>query len=221
MTQRTPTPKAIPSALDPEAEEALRSAVGAAAMLGRKSVQALLNLPDAQLGRLFKYGIAQVANLSTSVTFDGCSVSRQTKEASHTKKDGQSRSQVDEADSDFVSRCAGRQVLVAERKLLPAAEVWRGLGITRQALSKALSAGRIFTVDVGARQYYPAFYLGGDIDRRALERVSQLLGSLPGWSKWQFFTTPKASLNKLTPLRALSLGKLDPVERAAKAFAER
>lgn len=87
-------------------------------------------------------------------------------------------------------------------------------------MSKALAAGRIFTVDVGARRYYPAFYVHGDFDRRALERVTQFLGSLPGWSKWQFFTIPRAALDKLTPLQALSRGKLDPVERAAKAFAE-
>jgi hypothetical protein len=216
MTQRTPTPKAAPAVLDPEAEEALRVAVGAAAMLGREKVQALLNLPDAELGHLFKYGLAQLANLSTSVTFEGYRLSRQTKEATRTKKDRRS----DDSASEFTSPSDGRQTLVSERKLLLATEVWCGLGITRQALSKALAAGRIFTVDVGARRYYPAFYVHGDFDRRALERVTQLLGSLPGWSKWQFFTTPKASLGKLTPLQALSRGKLDPVERAAKAFAE-
>jgi hypothetical protein len=216
MTQRTPTPKAAPAVLDPEAEEALRVAVGAAAMLGREKVQALLNLPDAELGHLFKHGIAQVANLSVSVTFEGCRLSRQTKKATRTKKDRWA----DESASEFAHPSDGRQALVSERKLLLATEVWRGLGITRQALSKALAAGRIFTVDVGARQYYPAFYVHGDFDRRALERVTRLLGSLPGWSKWQFFTTPKASLGKLTPLQALSRGKLDLVERAAKGFAE-
>lgn len=216
MTQRTPTPKAALAALDPGAEEALRSAVGAAALLGRKKVQALLDLPDAELGHLFKCGIAQLTNLSTSVTFEGCGLSQQTKETTRTRKDRQA----DEGASEFASPSDQRQTLVSERKLLLATEVWRCLGITRQALSKALAAGRIFTVDVGARRYYPAFYVHGDFDREALERVTQLLGNLSGWSKWQFFTTPKASLGKLTPLQALSRGKLDPVERAAKAFAE-
>ncbi|PXW28330.1 hypothetical protein [Paraburkholderia caballeronis] len=216
MTQRTPTPKAAPAALDPEAEEALRVAVGAAAMLGREKVQALLELPDAELGHLFKYGIMQLANLFTSVTFEGYELSRQTKEATRTRKDRRA----DEGAFEFASPSDGRQALVSERKLLLATEVCRGLGITRQVLGKALAAGRIFTVDVGARRYYPAFYVHGDFDRTALERVTQLLGSLPGWSKWQFFTTPKASLGKLTPLQALSRGKLALVERAAKAFAE-
>lgn len=51
--------------------------------------------------------------------------------------------------------------------------------------------------------------------------MTQCLGSLPGWSKWQFFTTQKASLGNVTPLVALSRGKLDEVERAAMAFVER
>lgn len=140
----------------------------------------------------------------------------QTKEAARSMKDGQP----EEGASEFAFPTSERHALVSERKLLPAAEVCRDLGITRQALSNAVAAGRIFAVDIGARRYYPAFYVHKDFDRRALETVSQLLGSLPGWSKWQFFTTPKVSLRKLTPLQALSRGKLDLVERAAKAFAE-
>jgi hypothetical protein len=77
MTQRTPPPKAAPTVLDPEAEKDFRGGVGAAAMLLHKKVQALLNPPDAEPGRLLKYGIAQLANLSTSVTFEGCWLSQQ------------------------------------------------------------------------------------------------------------------------------------------------
>lgn len=87
-------------------------------MLGREKVQALLNLPDAELGHMFRYGIAQVANLSTSVTFEGCRLSRQTKEAAGTKKNGQ---QADEGTSEFASPSDGRHALVSERKLLLAA----------------------------------------------------------------------------------------------------
>ncbi|MCW5177397.1 hypothetical protein B7L14_030645, partial [Burkholderia cenocepacia] len=46
--------------LDVETEEALRSAVGAATMLGPDRARALLRLSDEQLGHLFKVGIAQV-----------------------------------------------------------------------------------------------------------------------------------------------------------------
>lgn len=103
---------------------------------------------------------------------------------------------------------------------MSAARVCAGLNLTRQAISKALASGRIFTVDVGGDQYYPAFYLAGDIDHKALGRVTRLLGALPGWSKWQFFTTRRASLDNLTPLQAMLSGRIQQVEQAARAFAE-
>jgi len=43
---------------------------------------------------------------------------------------------------------------------------------------------------------------------------------LLGWQKWQFFITPKASLEGLTPLEALKKGKIENVVKAAYSFAE-
>lgn len=114
-----------------------------------------------------------------------------------------------------------RQKLVRSGQLLTARETSEGLRITRQALSKAVQAGRIFFVEVGTTQFYPAFYLAEDIDRKTLGKVTKCLGDLPGWSKWQFFTTPKASLANITPLQALARGLVERVESAASAFAER
>lgn len=113
-----------------------------------------------------------------------------------------------------------RQALVSEGKLVSVARVCEGLNLTRQAISKALASGRIFTVDVEGTQYYPVFFLASDIDRKTLGRVTRLLGALPGWSKWQFFKTSKASLDNLTPLEALLRGKIQQVEQAARTFAE-
>jgi hypothetical protein len=208
--------------LNTEAEDALRSAVGAATMLGPKKAKALLALPDEQLGRLFKLGISQVIDLAGLVTFG-----REAPAASNTKRSGRGKTAASyKAENsnpfDFKrSAFPERQALVESGKLLPAAKVWEVLGVTRQALNKAVASGRIFTVDVGAAQYYPAFYLTGDVDRKMLAKVTQLLGSLPGWSKWQFFTTPKASLGNITPLKALSRGKVEQVAKAAAAFAGR
>ncbi|GLU35079.1 hypothetical protein WKR88_23120 [Trinickia caryophylli] len=106
-------------------------------------------------------------------------------------------------------------------KLLTACETWEGLRITRQALDKAVKAGRIFFVEVGTTRFYPAFYLTEDIDRKTLGKVTKCLGDLPGWSKWQFFTTPKASLANITPLQALVRGLVQRVESAASAFSGR
>ncbi|WP_275922406.1 hypothetical protein [Burkholderia sola] len=185
-------------------------------MLGADRARALLSLSDEQLGHLFKVGIAQVIDLAGTITFGiAAAATRDRKPAG-----GKKRAAGVVADPERQVQ-AERRMLVADGKLLPAAQTWAGLGMTRQALSKAVASGRIFTVDVGAAQYYPAFYLAGDIDRKTLGKVTQCLGDLPGWSKWQFFMTPKASLGNVTPLVALSRGKVDEVERAATAFAER
>ncbi|KWH60060.1 hypothetical protein WT63_03150 [Burkholderia anthina] len=216
MIARAHTLEGTAVVLDVEAEEALRSAVGAATMLGPDRARALLSLSDEQLGHLFKAGIAQVIDLAGTITFGIAAAATRDRKPTGGKK----RAAGVAADLERQVQ-AERRMLVADGKLLPAAQTWAGLGMTRQALSKAVASGRIFTVDVGAAQYYPAFYLTGDIDRKTLGRVTQCLGDLPGWSKWQFFTTPKASLGNVTPLVALSHGKVDEVERAATAFAER
>lgn len=116
---------------------------------------------------------------------------------------------------------SAREALIASAQVLPAEVMWTTLGVTRQALNKAVVSGRIFTVDIGSRQYYPAFYLSPEIDRKLLARVTQALGALPGWSKWQFFTTGKGSLNGDTPLEAIKNGHRQPVMAAAAAFASR
>ncbi|MBN3772622.1 MULTISPECIES: hypothetical protein [Burkholderia] len=207
--------------LDVDTEVALRCAVGAATMLGPDKARALLELSDAQLGHLFKVGIAQVIDLAGVVTFGIAAAATRDRKAPGRAKPNPAA--YEGAVLSEVERIAlsERQALVAAGRLLPAAELWAGLSITRQALNKALVSGRIFTVDVGAAQYYPAFYLAGDIDRKTLGKVTQQLGSLPGWSKWQFFTAPKASLGNVTPLKALSQGQVERVERAAAAFVER
>ncbi|WP_241025875.1 hypothetical protein [Burkholderia sp. Tr-20390] len=216
MIARAHTLEGTAVVLDVETEEALRSAVGAATMLGPDRARALLSLSDEQLGHLFKVGIAQVIDLAGTITFGIAAAATRDRKPTAGKK----RAAGVVADPERQVQ-AERRTLVADGKLLPAAQIWAGLGMTRQALSKAVASGRIFTVDVGAAQYYPAFYLAGDIDRKTLGKVTQCLGGLPGWSKWQFFTTPKASLGNVTPLVALSRGKVDEVERAATAFAER
>jgi len=209
--------------LDADTEAALRSAVGAATMLGPDKARALLKLSDEQLGHLFKIGIAQVVDLAGVVTFGIAAAATRDRKTSGRAKPNPRTVVREDTVFSAVEHIAlsERQGLVAAGRLLPAAELWAGLGVTRQALNKALVSGRIFTVDVGAAQYYPAFYLAGDIDRKTLGKVAQQLGSLPGWSKWQFFTTPKASLGNVTPLKALSQGQVERVERAAAAFADR
>ncbi|MBU9200260.1 hypothetical protein KTD31_02420 [Burkholderia multivorans] len=205
-------------ALSPDTVEALSSAVGAASMLGASKAQTLLELPDEDLGRLMKTGIAQVLKFSAQLTFN---VQKHKKRTSLERTGaGTSETGIDFAALDKQAAPA-RKKLVASGQLLPAKDTWEALQMTRQALGKATREKRIFNVDVGPDQYYPAFYVTGSIDRKTLGKVTKLLGDLPGWSKWQFFTLPKGSLGDITPLEALERGQLEQVESAALAFAER
>ncbi|MDM5177158.1 hypothetical protein PO883_08110 [Massilia sp. DJPM01] len=96
------------------------------------------------------------------------------------------------------------------------------LQMTTQALGKAVQSKRMFTLDgPSGRKVYPAFFADPRCNREHIERVCQALGDWPGPSKWEFFTSPRESLNGLTPIEALVRGELDQVLRAAAAFQER
>lgn len=110
--------------------------------------------------------------------------------------------------------------MVAKGELLDPAEFAERLGWTRQALSKALAANRVFFVEHGRNRYYPAFFADPRYERRQLEAVAKVLGDLPGGAKLQFFLNPKGSLNKATPLQALARGQLAAVKTAAEGFAQ-
>lgn len=110
---------------------------------------------------------------------------------------------------------------LSQGELLPSAEYVARRGISRQALSKALAAQRVFYVEVGGQRCVPAFFLDAQLERRQLEAVCKALGELPGPAKLQFFTTPKASLEGRTPLQALAQGLASRVRVAAAGFAQR
>lgn len=117
---------------------------------------------------------------------------------------------------------ARRRALHEQGLLLTSAQICNLLGITRQALSRAVGARRMFAVDgPGGAQWYPAFYGGSTANRRDIEKVSGVLGDLPGDAKWQFFTTPKHSLGGRTPVEALEGGALESVLRSAAEVRER
>ncbi len=95
------------------------------------------------------------------------------------------------------------------------------MSLTRQAINKAVADMRMFSLDgESGKKLYPAFFADDNIDRRKLQAVSKALGHLAGSSKWQFFTNPRLSLGKKTPVEALRKGKYDEVLAAATAFLE-
>ena len=84
--------------------------------------------------------------------------------------------------------------LLANGELLESAEFQKQAGWTRQALSRAVLAGRIFYIEVEGIRAYPAFYLDLRYNRKDVESVTKLLGDISGGSKWLFFTALKGSL---------------------------
>jgi hypothetical protein len=198
----------------PGAANALASAIGALSAAGAVGVSEVLALPDEQIGRLLKGGVRLLAKAlyGTDLEVPGALISTTTAAVA--------------ADAGALDRSAlneqariAREHLVASKQLLEPAEMWGLLGITRQALSKAVGDNRLFVLEVGGGQYYPAFFADPGVERKALGKVAKRLGKLPGWSKWQFFTTGKGSLGGATPLDALKRGQVDQVEAAAEAFA--
>jgi hypothetical protein len=112
------------------------------------------------------------------------------------------------------------QRMVRAGELLDSAAFAEKMGWTRQALSKALAAKRVFFVEEGGVRYYPAFFASKQHERRHVESVSKLMGDLPGGAKLQFFLTGKGSLNRATPLAALAKGHTAAVKAAAEGFAQ-
>lgn len=95
------------------------------------------------------------------------------------------------------------------------------MGVTRQAISKAVMEQRMFCLNsVAGKKLYPAFYADPTLNRRQLGKISKVLGHLAGASKWQFFTHPRMSLHGNSPINALRKGKYADVIAAATAFRE-
>lgn len=106
-------------------------------------------------------------------------------------------------------------------ELVTARTLAQRLDITPQAITKARTDGRFFSISVGGEDFYPAFYADPGLDRKVIEELTRLLGDLPGAEKLVFFRSALGSLGNLTPLDALRAGKREAVARAARAFAER
>lgn len=88
-------------------------------------------------------------------------------------------------------------------------------------LGDLVAQHRLFSTQWNGKALYPAFMAERTADIRSLEAVCRRLGQLPAGSKWQFFVTPKASLEGKTPLEALREGGLAAVNTAADGFRER
>lgn len=112
-----------------------------------------------------------------------------------------------------------RHKAISAGDLLPADLFCTKTGMTPQALGKAMALKRIFALDgPGGTKVYPAFYAAAPGVREAFEKVSVALGELPGGGKWNFFRTPKISLQGETPAEAIRQGRVHDVLLTVSAF---
>jgi hypothetical protein len=106
-------------------------------------------------------------------------------------------------------------------ELITGDELATRLGVSEQDLRTALESGQLFVIrSQSGEQYYPAFFADDQYAKGALRKVSQALGSLPGPSKFHFFTSKSVRLGQ-TPLEALANGRLGEVLMQAEGFYER
>jgi hypothetical protein len=210
-----------PSTTSPEelrlalVDHAIHRAVVTAILVDPVGVDSLLEIPDEELGRRFKARLWEVIGVSTILDLHLRSMREE--EANVAKRHGRnSKLRVPELNDIGNSE---RYALVREGKLLLVADYCKASGITEANLNRSLGARKIFSVELKRKKYVPAFFLSPMIRRRDFARVIRRLGETSGWSRWDFFTTPIATLGGATPLQCLAIQKVKPVVMAAAEFA--
>lgn len=203
--------KDTPSLDNAGLQHVINTAVVAAILFDPTGAEALLDVSDAELGRLFKTRLMQVIGVATALNLDLSSIGEEYEEQNRrTRRRG--------AEFEGLTDCSAanleRYSLVLQGKLLPTTDFCKALGITERKLHKDVASGQIFSVEFEAEPYYPAFLLSNLFNRKDLAKVVRRLDGSTGWDKWKFFTTPTASLGGLTPLRLLMR---EEVELALKA----
>lgn len=93
------------------------------------------------------------------------------------------------------------------------------LAMPPSELEFGLKENRFFQIEVDGKSYFPSFYFDPGLYRSEIESISKLLAGLNGDVKWQFFNTPKLTLEGFTPLAALAQGRFQDVAFAAGGFA--
>jgi hypothetical protein len=202
-------------------EYAIGPAVVAAFLVDPAGVQALLDIPDAELGRLFKNRLWEVIGVATVHNLDLRSMGEEERLRKRSSRLSKVRTPKREELTQRGLANSERYSLVKEGKLLREEDFCLAAHISEKKLNKYVASGQIFSADVGTEPYYPAFFLSRMIDRDDFAKVIRRLGDTPGWSKWDFFTTPTEALGGSTPLQLLKIEEVKTVLKAAVDFAKR
>jgi len=199
-----------------QVDHAIHRAVVTGILVDPVGVDALLDIPDEELGRRFKARLWEVIGVSTVLNLDLRSMRE--KEVNFAKHSGRStRLRTPERNDMGNSK---RYAVVREGKLLLVADYCKATGITEANLNRSFDSKRIFSIELKRKKYVPAFFLSPMIRRGDFAKVIRRLGETSDWSKWDFFTTPTATLGGATPLQFLAIQRAKPVLAAAADFAK-
>lgn len=122
------------------------------------------------------------------------------------------------------ARLRGTQLrleMIRRGEVIPVEAFLERSGRPRYKFAKDVCEHRIYTLDSGDVPYVPTFFLDSTLDQRRVRRVNRMLASCSEWECHHFWTLPKCSLARLTPLEALRAGRSADVMRAAAGFASR
>ncbi|BBU30234.1 hypothetical protein BTHE68_39680 [Burkholderia sp. THE68] len=201
-------------------EHIIHRAVVAAILCDPKGAEALLEIPDAALGRMFKNHLCKAVGQATVYGIDLPALRE--KEDELRKRVGPESNRMPEHKPSPKYRDANvaRYPLVLQGKVLRKHDFCNSAGVTEKKLAKLVESQRVFRVFFGPEAYYPAFFLSPSIFRDDFKKVVRALGRTDPWTIFDFFTMPHESLGGATPLQRLSVGDVKPIVEEAASFAE-
>ena len=214
----TPSPEAVRLA---QIDHSIHRAVVAALLVDPIGWNALLDLPDEELGRRFKNRLWEVIGMSTILNLDLSSM-RDEDEKLRKRIRRQSKLRTSES-GDAIQSASGnseRYHLVHQGKLLRIEDYLGAADVAEKKLNKAVDSGKVFSVELDGEVYVPSFFLSPMIRHDDFAKVIRSLGDTSGWNKWDFFTTPAEALGASTPLQFLAIQKVKPVLKVAAEFAK-
>lgn len=195
-------------------------AVVAALLVDPKGWNALLELSDEQLGRMFKNRLWEVIGVSTTLNLD---LPLMRDEVDKLRMGASSKRTLRTSESEDAlqgaSALSGPYDLVRNGKLVRMDDYLGAADVTEKQLRKSLASDKVFSVELEGAVYIPGFFLSPLIHHNDFTKVIRSLGDTSGWDRWDFFTTPTEALAGSTPLQFLAINKVKPVLKAAEDVA--
>ncbi|WP_157727062.1 hypothetical protein [Burkholderia pseudomallei] len=128
-------------------QHVINTAVVAAILFDPTGVEALLDISDAEVGRLFKTHLMRVIGVASALNMEVSSVREEDeKQSNRTKRRGWEFPGLTDCSAANIERYS----LVLQGKLLPIGDFCQASGITERRLSKDVASGRLFSVEFEA-----------------------------------------------------------------------